>query len=450
MKRLRTRSLRKRLIVRLVIVQGLALLAGFVALLSIAWFYGLDGHVPDPKDAEIVSETISVRGDTLVFTPSSAFERLSREAPDLWFAAEDETGRRLVYGEVPEEYRGLIAHLNLLGFTSIRDYGTEDRFASHIRVFETGGVRVHVLVGSGRTIDVFTAILRTANRVLLFIFAVLAIATVIAIPLIVRREFLGVEAIARAAEKIDFDQQGKVLQTGNLPSEIAPLVHAFNAALKRLDDGYTRQKRFLAAAAHELKTPIAVLQTRIETSLSGPERSQLLLDVARLTTLAEQLLDTQRLEDSGSNLGRTDLVGLARQVTADLAPLAIARGYEIAFDSAIDRFDVLADPPALERALTNLIHNAIAHGGGSGQINIVVDKDGVVQVIDQGEGVAPEHQDAIFEPFVRLNTTNTGAGLGLSLVSDIVRLHKGKISVASSAQGGAIFRIILPPYQLGD
>lgn len=449
MKRLKAKSLRKRLIFRLVIVQGLALLlAGLIGLFSIAWLFGLDGRAADPKDPDIVLHALIVEDGELHLSPSPDFQDLVTAAPDFWFAVKDETGRELTYGSIPREYELLLANLERLSFSSIRDYGPEDRMGANIRVFEHDGMRTHVAVGNGRTLDVFAAVLRAANLALLFIFAVLVVVTILATPLIIRREFFGVEAIAHAAEEIDFDQQGKILQTSNLPSEIAPLVHAFNAALKRLDEGYSRQKRFLAAAAHELKTPIAVLQTRIETSVSGPERSQLLLDVARLTTLAEQLLDTQRIEHSSTNFNAIDLVELARQVVADLAPLAIARGYDIEFDSAIDRHVIAADSPAIERALTNVIHNAIAHGGGNGLISVTIDRDGVVEVQDQGGGIAPQHQDTIFEPFVRLSASNTGAGLGLSLVSDIVRLHKGKISVVQSDQGGAIFRIVLPPLEL--
>src|SRR5690606_27501130 len=99
-----------------------------------------------------------------------------------------------------------------------------------------------------------------------------------------------------------------------VPSELHPLVRAMNSALQRLDDGMERRQRFLADAAHELRTPIAILQTRIELLAAGPERTRLLLDVARLANLANQLLDLQRLEEGRPNFEDLDLVEVAAQV----------------------------------------------------------------------------------------------------------------------------------------
>ena len=121
---------------------------------------------------------------------------------------------------------------------------------------------------------------------------------------------------------IDSDQRGRRLSEEHVPSEIAPLVRAVNDALRRLDEGYERQRRFIASAAHELRTPIAILRVKVDASNEAATR-KLGSDVERLATLAEQLLDLQRL-DSERNDEDVDLASLARHVAGDLAPFVIA------------------------------------------------------------------------------------------------------------------------------
>lgn len=446
MKLFRSRSLRTRLIVRLVLVQALALfVAGTIAVALITSFFGVDGQVAHPRDAAIVDEALVYDGDDLTVVLTEELEDLIAQAPGLWFFAQDLNGQTVSHGDVPAAYQSIIENLTAFdGSAAMRAMDFDSGLSSAMRVSERSGSRIHILVGGGRSMDLLSAIATATNRLLFFLFIVLAITTMLAVTWIVRREVSAVETVAAQAATIDFDQRGLLLTEAGLPKEVAPLVRAFNSALMRLDDGYARQKRFLTAAAHELKTPIAIMQTRIETSVTGPEQGLLLLDAARLSTLAEQLLDLERVEHGKTDFADIDLVALARQVTADCAPLAIVRGYEISFETAIDTHRVIADPPALERTLTNLIQNAIAHGGGRGVIGVSVSEDGAIEVADDGPGVPEPERDAIFEPFYRVSPHAQGSGLGLSLVKDILRLHGGKIQVAGSASGGAIFRVVVP------
>jgi signal transduction histidine kinase len=129
---------------------------------------------------------------------------------------------------------------------------------------------------------------------------------------------------------------------------------------------------------------------------------------------------------------------------SDLAPLAIAGGYDISFESDAERVAVRGDEIAIERALTNLVQNAIQHGGRRGLIAIHVGASGTVAVTDQGAGVPVEHRDSVFEPFHRLDARSRGVGLGLNLVRDIVALHQGQVSVSDGAAGGARFEMTFP------
>ncbi|WP_038380316.1 sensor histidine kinase, partial [Bradyrhizobium elkanii] len=224
-----------------------------------------------------------------------------------------------------------------------------------------------------------------------------------------------------------------------------PLVTAINDALKRLDDGYSRHQRFVADAAHELRTPIAILNTRLESLPPGPEKTRLLEDSARLATLAEQLLDIQRFDQCRNPFVRVDLVAVARNVAADLAPLAIAAGYELSLDTSVDRVETSGDRAALERALTNLVQNAIQHGGRRGTITIHVGSAATIDVSDEGDGIPQGERTRIFDPFYRLAPLDRGAGLGLNMVREIARLHGGHVSVLDGPKGGACFRLTLPP-----
>lgn len=443
----RKKSLRSRLIVQLVLVQGTAiLLTAILAILATALLFDITRQVANPQDADVVAQALDWNeGGELVLTPTPELESLRQEAPGFWAVAQDERGQQVTIGTIPPVYRSLAEHITVVGWSNLRGYGPSHEMDAFVKVFNDGTQRLHVMVGSGRLIDIIPAAMQAINQYLLLLFAVLAIATTAIIPWIIRREVRAVEVIAAEADAIDLQKRGTELGSDRLPLEIQPIVRAFNRTLRRMDKTYTRQQRFLAAAAHELKTPIAILQTRIETLVHGPERQQLLLDVARLNNLAEQLLDVQRLEHKPDEDASTDLVALARNVVADLAPLAIAAGYEIAFDSDLPHFHVRGEAGAIERVVINLVQNAMAHGGGRGEIGVMIDKKGALEVHDQGPGVPDLHKEEIFEPFHRVQPSNRGAGLGLSLVNDIVRLHSGQVSVEDRLGGGTIFRVVLPP-----
>jgi signal transduction histidine kinase len=272
----------------------------------------------------------------------------------------------------------------------------------------------------------------------------MTIATLVATPIVIRTAIEGLDEAAHQARKIDIDERGTRLPVAAVPIEIAPLVNAVNDALGRLDEGYERHKRFLADAAHELRTPIAILTTRLEALPQGCEKARLIEDVARLATLTEQLLDLQRLEHHLVELSSIDLVAIGAQVTADLAPIAIAAGYEISLQNEADRIEAWGHQSSLERALVNLVQNAIQHGGRRGAIVVGVHLPATIEVSDQGPGIPASQREQVFEPFHRLQPFTRGAGLGLNLVQEIVRLHRGEVSVVDTPDG-ACFRITLPP-----
>ena len=444
MKRLTTRSLRSRLTLRMVAIVAAAIAVS--CLLPVAVFSTLDRHqsvIPDPRDPIVVRDAAVVTANgALQLQPTKGLLQLWADAPGAWVFVHDDSGRSL-FQRGPDE---VVVDAKALAATDamMSTVFTDGYIPMQSQLVDTPNGKLNIVVGQGRQLPIWLALTIATNNLALMAFIVISAALIITIPWMIRHEMRGLELAAKQADGIDANKRGARLTNVGLPSEVIPLVDAINAALERLDEGYSRQQRFLAAAAHELKTPIAILQTRVETTIEGKARGALLLDLARLNTLADQLLDLQRFENDVALFDRFDFIALCQQVAADFAPLALNSGYELEFDSALEQFIVAGDPASMERAVTNLVQNAMAHGGHHGTISLQIDIDGALVVLDQGPGIAEGMQDRVFEPFVRAGGHGPGAGLGLSLVRDIVNRHRGHVTVSNAPSGGAAFRIALP------
>ena len=295
------------------------------------------------------------------------------------------------------------------------------------------------ILGHGKLIEVGVIVLLASNVAGIPIFVLMVLVSLIATPWIVRRSLAGVARIAREAEQIDVGRRGMRLSQQQVPREIAPLVQAVNDALGRLDEGYERQRRFIASAAHELRTPIAILRVKVDAAEEAGTR-RLGSDVERIANLAEQLLDLQRLDTSMSD-EEIDLVCLVRRVAADLAPLLLAsqRSIEVALEQPQP---VRGDAGAIERVLTNLVQNAIEHGGRHVTVRVL---GAAFEVEDDGPGIPPEERERVFEPFHRLRPRSAGSGLGLHLVQQVIERHGGHVSLLGAPGGGTIARVEFPP-----
>jgi signal transduction histidine kinase len=445
-------SLRSRLVWRLVPLQ--ASLLALLVLLVVGTLWGT-GLLLDDRDEDHVIDIVqqavtrdAAGGLTLRSTPE--LRHLRAEIPDLWFIIRDRQGHVLSEGAVPPEFARIgdaLDHISQarLGWQLLDDDPRKP--AARLKRVETAAGNVQVLTATQGKMSAGKAVLALATVFAGFVLpslVLMTLVTLVATPLVVRRALAGLGIAADRARQIDIDKRGTRLPLTSVPTEIAPLVTAVNDALARLDEGYARHKRFVADAAHELRTPIAILTTRLETLPASPDKTRLLEDAARLANLAEQLLDIQRLDQSRATFTRIDLVTIGRHVAADLAPLAIAAGYQIEFDCEAEPIESLGDQIAIERVLTNLVQNAIQHAGRRGTISIGVSRPATIDVVDQGAGIPEEQRARIFEPFYRLHPLDRGAGLGLNLVREIVQLHGGHVTVLDGPQGGACFRVSLP------
>ncbi|QDG94302.1 HAMP domain-containing histidine kinase (plasmid) [Rhizobium sp. NIBRBAC000502774] len=353
----------------------------------------------------------------------------------LWFIAATQDGQVASYGTTPEAYASMASHVRLIRDADIRGgSGTQEK--ASIDAIETPLGEIRVMYGGNTsTTDNILTMLTSLAPIYVPLLAIALPALFLTIPRIVGRGLAGLNEVVRMAPEIDPRHGGSRLPVENVPKEVTPLIVAFNSILERLEEQFQARQRFLIDAAHELRTPIAIMQTRIEGMDEGRERRRLLDDVARLADTAEQLLDFERNDQTDDLQETMDLVDIARTVVADLAPVAIAAGYDISFESEIETLKRQGSPSALTRAITNLVRNAIDHGGNNGTIVVSVSADAVIAVSDEGPGIPADQQELIFEPFYRVTPRSKGAGLGLALVRQIVARHGGKVTIDSPSAG---------------
>lgn len=430
-------SLKRPLIVYPLAFHFATLTICFAVLLAVAIRVDSGGPYADEQITPIVARAIA-RDATgaLVVRMTPELADLRAETEDLWFVAEDDAGLSVTFGQVPGHYASLVGRLSDLSYAALRARAAPYTLAAVIRR-ETAPIGTLTILGHGPINELSFIMLMASNVVVLPIFLLLALTSLVVTPWIVRRSLAGVSRIADEAAQIDADRRGRRLSEEHVPTEIAPLVRAVNDALRRLDEGYERQRRFIASAAHELRTPIAVLRVKVDAA-DDPAMRRFSADVLRLATLAEQLLDLQRL-DTDRNDEDLDLAILVRRVVGDLAPLLIAsdRTIEVLID---DHRRCRGDAGALERVVTNLVQNAVEHGGRHVTVRV---GGAAFEVEDDGPGIPPEERERVFEPFHRLRPRATGSGLGLNLVRQAVERQGGRVSILEAAGGGAIVRVEL-------
>jgi signal transduction histidine kinase len=258
-----------------------------------------------------------------------------------------------------------------------------------------------------------------------------------------RRVTRRLEALAAATDRLGGgDLSARVPVDGH--DEIADLAQRFNAAAARVEALVHRERRMLASASHELRSPLA--RVRVAAELLADEPLE-----ARRRVLADRVAsDVESLDGLVADLltvGRTSLA--PRRAPHDVGVMveALAAEHGLAFDGGAASADV--DAPALRRAVVELIENARRYGGGADRLRVEAGPPLRIEVTDRGPGVPDAERDAIFEPFYRpaghAEGRDGGVGLGLALVREIARAHGGDASVTSREGGGAIFTITLPP-----
>ncbi len=274
------------------------------------------------------------------------------------------------------------------------------------------------------------------------------------------------------------------IDIGKVPLELRPVIQEINRLFARVDESFAREKRFTADAAHELRTPLAALKTQVEIAkkeLDETKRVQILNNIIqgtnRCSHVVDQLLALSRLEPEAlalSKLDKIDLVAIAESLIVNMIPLAIEKDIELELIAPSHPVFMMGKVPAIEILLRNLIANSINYTPAGGHIQVVIKVSMpnrgslstkqkcqgesklldshryiVLQVIDNGIGVPEELHERIFDRFFRqLGNKQAGSGLGLSIVTQVVRLHHGKIRAKTPLnEKGLEIEVVFPEAQ---
>lgn len=254
---------------------------------------------------------------------------------------------------------------------------------------------------------------------------------------------------ARHAESLE------PLQLVPLPKELEPMQAALNRLLGQIDSLLRREHRFIADAAHEMRTPLAILRLHAQNALQArsDEERQAALDfliggVDRLSRVVNQLLTLARIEPqlSQRQWKPVDLAGVATDTLAELTPWILGQGQEPSLEIAEDDYRLESDANALGIALQNLVTNAVKHSPPGGQVRVGLRRDGEhfeLSVEDDGPGIAEDKLERVFQRFYSEGRQD-GAGLGLSIVAMIVQRLGGTVALRNREGGGLCATLRLP------
>jgi signal transduction histidine kinase len=270
--------------------------------------------------------------------------------------------------------------------------------------------------------------------------------------LAIGRSLAPVEGIRARAEAITGQNLDRRVPVPDQLDEIGRLARTVNQMLGRLERSAARQRRFVADAAHELRSPIASLRVQLETARDTGETAgregDMLYETTRMEGLVDQLVVLARADADTSwlRLETVDLDDLIDSAVTSLAP----RDGLVIDTNAVEPVQLCGDARMLEQVVRNLVHNALGHARGTVRVSTSAAGDDLAVLIvdDDGPGVPEDRRDDIFERFVRLDASRDrdhgGVGLGLAIVAEIVRAHGGRVHVSDSPSGGARFVVELP------
>lgn len=260
---------------------------------------------------------------------------------------------------------------------------------------------------------------------------------------VVRRMLVPLEQAVEEVNRLDPAQIGTRLRVPDAPDEVRTLLGAVNRALDRMESAFRLLQQFTADAAHELRTPLAVMTLGIGQLPASEARRKLQEDVAGMTRLVNQLLDLAQADALlGAGAARTDLHRMGSALVARMLPLAVAAGRDIRYvlEGATE---VFGQPEILERALGNVVQNALAHTPPGTAVDVVVGPGPRISVRDHGPGIEPAVREHVFRRFWRAERASaTGAGLGLAIALGVMEAHGGHIEIGDAEGGGATVSLV--------
>ncbi|MBR1125666.1 HAMP domain-containing histidine kinase [Bradyrhizobium lablabi] len=425
---------------------GIVATAIFLILLGIVvWRYYT--HARDASchvAAAILGRATVVNGRTLTIRPTSALEELKSGSPQLWYVV---SAGDLVDEFGPERRPTLPFAFPYTGPAGFAAFNTLDRNRTVcLSVVQRGALQLTMMIADpqprfGQEIATFIS-----RNVFPFALLALGFATIVGIGAMLAARFVSrsIERVTRLALAIDPAAPQGLISLSQVPRELKPLVEALNRAFSEIDAYIKMQRRFLGNAAHQLRTPLTLLRAKIEEVPEPSLKAALVSDVRRLTSLVSAMLDLARLQNHVIEKRPIDLSVVVLETLADFSPSALDSDIELALEQAEDGpFIVQGVEAAIRSALANLVGNALIHARGAQRVTATLSRGGV-SIHDDGAGFPSGAEHKLIEPFQTGNGASAGAGLGLSIVREIMAAHGGELVINSRAGQGTTMYLRFP------
>lgn len=296
------------------------------------------------------------------------------------------------------------------------------------------------------------AAIRTVMPIVLLIPFLIILAVVL-----LRHLLAPVNRLAREVDRRAQNDTTRLAEDG-LPSELLPFVASINQMLRRLETGIEQQRRFVADAAHELRSPLTALSLQAENLAAHelppetrPQVDAMQAGLLRARALVSQLLSLARaqlapIHDQHGDTSQVELQGVIREVFEEILPFAEANGVDLGVTHSCT-MHVKANPVDLNTVVRNLIDNAIRYSGHGSRVDVTMsacDERAIIEVQDNGPGIPECERSKVFEPFYRLGNEQSGSGLGLSIVKNILLKLAGDATIGAAPSGGTLVRVSLP------
>ena len=398
-----------------------------------------------------------LRGKVQVDLPIAARELLLFDQEDLLFHRIIDPQARVIEGELdmpPLPGNMGIKPGQLIVYDGVKD-GEKVRVAAFALSLQGTSASGAALVQVGETLSRRSAL---ADRATLAIVIPMLLMTLTAAAAIAYGVGRGLEPVSRLRDRLSarqaFDLSPVPLE--GTPAELRPFLDEINLLLQRLSEAVDAQSRFVADAAHQLRTPIAGIRAQAEAALASgrhEDAHHALRRIAQSTQtmgdLVQKLLMLARVDaaENTLRLNRLDGVEVVREVAREWVPRALAKGVEIGFEMEDTEAWVMGDAQLLREMLANLIDNALRYGGTRITLTVRSSGQGVTwRLADNGPGIPEPQRAAAFAPFHRLSGGVDGAGLGLTIVQRIAHLHGAVVSLEANEDGtGLVASVKFPP-----
>ena len=379
-----------------------------------------------------------------------SFGPTTLETPGFYYVAwSSQRGRFSSSTDAPKDIP--LPELNVREGSMLR---TRGEFRELIHAVPTG---TRVLVGTSLT-TTLAELNKLASTLAVIGFGIVVLGSAVGWWLAVRA-LRPINEISNAAVMIAAGDLGKRINTSETESELGQLATVLNSTFARLETAFAQQQQFTSDAAHELRTPVSVIVTQTQSTLTRertPEEYRETLEACqraaqRMRRLIESLLELARFDTGQETLRRApfDLANTVRDCVELIRPLAKLR--EIVIHCELSPCEMLGDSERLGQVVTNLLSNAVNHNKDGGEIRILTrweNNTALLTVSDNGPGITTEHLPRIFERFYRADTARTSSqgrsGLGLAISKAIIEAHGGSIDVQSQVGNGSTFTVRLP------